>query len=60
MRLALADAFDLGSVQRIAHPTALVLAVFAHPEGQRQRVGEGPAQGGIVLVLRTMSSSFEA
>ena len=53
MRLALADAFELGRVQRIdlrdrargqAFPSALVLALMAHPESQRQRLGEDPAQ----------------
>ena len=31
MRLALANAFDLGRVQRIDLPPALMLALFAHP-----------------------------
>ena len=53
MRLALADAFHLGRVQRIdprdgargqALWATLVLALAAHPEGQRQRFGEDPAQ----------------
>jgi len=45
VRLALADAFDLGGVQRIDLSSALVLALMPHPESQRQRFGENPAQG---------------
>ena len=40
MRLALADAFDLGRVQRVDLAAALVLALLAHPAGQHQRHGE--------------------
>src|SRR5262249_51935847 len=36
MRLALADALDLGRVQRIDLPPALMLALLAHPLGQPQ------------------------
>jgi phosphatidylserine/phosphatidylglycerophosphate/cardiolipin synthase-like enzyme len=44
VRFALADAFDFGGVQRIDFSSALVLALMAHPEGERQRLGEDPAQ----------------
>ena len=40
VRLALADAFGLGRVQGIDLPPALVLALIAYGEGQRQRLGE--------------------
>ena len=48
MGLALADAFDLGRVQRIDLRSALVLALMAHAEGEPQRFGEDLAQARIV------------
>ena len=47
MGLALADAFDLGRVQRIDLPSALMLPLFAHPAGEHQRRGEGALQFGV-------------
>ena len=47
MRLALADAFDLGRVQRIDLASALMLALLAHPARQRQRMGEDALQLGL-------------
>ena len=44
MRLALADAFDLGRVQRADFPAALVLALIAHPPGERESLGEQALQ----------------
>jgi hypothetical protein len=49
MGVAFSDAFELGRVQRIDVPSPLVLTLPAHPEGQRQRLGEDPAQAHIVL-----------
>ncbi len=45
MRLALADAFDLGRVQGIDFSASLVLALVAHPFGQPQGLDEYVAQG---------------
>ena len=56
MRLALADAFDLGRVQRIDLRPALVLALLAHPARQHQRLSEdAPPAPRSPLILRTMS-----
>ena len=51
MRLALADAFDLGRVQRIDLLSALMLALLAHPAGEHERMGEGALQRGVALDL---------
>ena len=51
VRLALADAFDLGRVQGIDLPPALVLALIAHGEGERQRLGEDRPQFSVVAGL---------
>ena len=40
MGFSLANAFDLGRVQRIDLASALMLALLAHPPRQRQFVGE--------------------
>ena len=40
VRFALANAFDLGRVQRIDLLAPLVLALVAHPPGERKRLGE--------------------
>jgi hypothetical protein len=45
VRLALADALDLGRVQGIDLPASLVLALVAHPFGQPQGLDEYVAQG---------------
>ena len=57
VRLALADAFDLGRMQRIDFPAALAAGAARAPgEGQRQRLGEDCAQAARRrLILRTMS-----
>ena len=47
MRLALADALDLGGVQRIDFSAALVLALLTHPFGQPQGLPENVAQDGV-------------
>ena len=47
MGLALADAFDLGRVQRIDLASALMLALLAHPARQHQRMGEDALQLGL-------------
>src|SRR5271156_1455242 len=44
MRLALADAFDLGRMQRIDLPPAPMLALLAHPARQHERMGEDALQ----------------
>ena len=51
MGLALADAFDLGRVQRIDLPSALMLALLAHPAGEHDRMGEGALQFSLALDL---------
>ena len=51
MGLALADALDLGRVQRIDLLSALMLALLAHPAGQHQRMGEDALQFGLALDL---------
>lgn len=38
-------------MQRIDLPAALVLALMAHPESERQRPGEDLAQSRVVLCL---------
>ena len=40
MRLAFADAFDLGRVQRIDLAPSLMLALLAHPAGEHERMSE--------------------
>ncbi len=47
MGLALADAFDLGRVQRVDLPSALMLALLAHPARQHERMGEGALEFGL-------------
>jgi hypothetical protein len=49
MRLALADAFDLGRVQRIDLRPPLVLALLAHPTRQHQRQAEDLLQRRVAL-----------
>src|ERR1700722_2451355 len=44
MRLALADAFDLGRVQRVDLLSTLMLALLAHPAGEHERMGEDALQ----------------
>jgi hypothetical protein len=44
VRFPLADALDLGRMQRIDLLAPLVLALVAHREGQRQRLGEDAFQ----------------
>src|SRR5271156_2279166 len=51
VRLALADAFDLGRVQRIDFPLALMLALLAHPARQHERMAEDTLQFGFALDL---------
>ena len=51
MGLALADAFDLGRVQRIDLASALMLALLAHPAGEHQRMGEDALQFSLALDL---------
>jgi hypothetical protein len=51
MRFALADAFDLGRVQRIDLLSALMLALLAHPAGEHERMGEGALQLSLALDL---------
>ena len=51
MRLALADAFDLGRVQGIDFSPALMLTLLAHGKGERQGLGENRAQRIIVARL---------
>ena len=48
MGLALADAFDLGRVQRIDLVSALMLALLAHAAGEHERMGEGALQFSLV------------
>ena len=56
MRLALADALDLGRVQGIDLASALMLALLAHPAGEHERMGEDALQRRRrPLILRTMS-----
>jgi hypothetical protein len=50
-QVAFADAFDLGRVQRIDLPSALMLALLAHAAGEHQRMGEDALQFGVVLDL---------
>src|SRR6202167_3180946 len=49
MGLALADAFDLGRVQRIDLFSALMLALLAHPAGEHERMGEDALQLSLAL-----------
>ena len=51
MGLAFADAFDLGRMQRIDLPFALMLALLAHPAGQHERMGEDALQFSLALDL---------
>jgi len=51
MRLALADAFDLGRVNEIDLAPALMLALLAHPAGEHQRMGEDALQFSLALDL---------
>jgi hypothetical protein len=60
MGLALADAFDLGRVQRIdprdrargqALASPLMLALLAHPAGEHERMGKDALQFGLALDL---------
>ena len=51
MRLALADAFDLGRVQRIELLAALLLALLAHALGEQERAAKDLAQACVVLDL---------
>ena len=51
MGLALADALDLGRVQRIDLLSALMLKLLAHAAGEHQRVGEDALQCGVALDL---------
>ena len=51
MRLALADAFDLGRVQGIDFSPALMLTLLAHGKGERQGLGENRPQRIIVARL---------
>ncbi len=46
-----ADAFDLGRVQRIDLPPALMLALLAHPARQHERMGEDALQFAFALDL---------
>jgi len=55
MRLALADAFDLGGVQRIDLRPPLVLALLAHPARQHQGEAKDLLERLSPLILRTMS-----
>ena len=47
MGLTLADAFDLGRMQRIDLLSALVLALLAHRARQHQGMGEDALQFGL-------------
>jgi hypothetical protein len=60
MRLALVSAFDLGRVQRIDVAAALVLALLAHPQGERQRRGERGLQRRVALDLARDVASHPA
>jgi hypothetical protein len=51
MHLALADAFDLGGVQRMDLQPALVLALLAHPPRQYERLCEGALECWLSLDL---------
>jgi len=49
MRLALADAFDLGRMQRIELLAALLMALLAHALGEIERAAKDLAQACVVL-----------
>lgn len=51
MRLALADAFDLGSMQGVDLAAALMLALLAHPLSQPEVGREDALQFGLVTDL---------
>ena len=51
MGLALADALDLGRVQRIDFLSALMLKLLAHAAGEHQLMGEDALQCGVALDL---------
>ncbi len=51
MRLALANAFDFRRAQRTDFPAALVLALLAHPKGEREQLGEHASQRRVALDL---------
>ena len=50
MGLALADAFDLGGVQRIDLRAALTLVLLAHPVRERRAAGRSAASSRVVAV----------
>jgi len=55
-RLAAADAFDLGGMQRIDLGPPLMLILMAHPQGKIEQGAEAIFQGGITpSILRRMS-----
>ena len=47
MRLAVADAFDLGRMQRVDLLSPLMLALFAQPAAEHERMGEDAVQFGV-------------
>jgi hypothetical protein len=55
MSFSLADAFDLGRVQRIDLPPTLVPALVTRSEGEQQRLGDYLEQGRVAAGLAQMS-----
>ena len=55
MGFSLADAFDLGRVQRIDLASALMLALLAHPAREHQFVSEDGLQFRLAFDLAPMS-----
>ena len=58
MRLAFADAFDLGRVQRVDLPSALMLALLAHPAAEHERMGEDALQFSVAPDLAPDASAW--